>query len=166
MSENGFHLAQINIARLLAPLDDPLMDGFVSRLDEINKLADESPGFNWRLQTEEGNATYLRPYDDESIIVNMSVWESIEHLKEFVYRTQHASVMRERAEWFSKFEGAFIALWYVPVGHIPTVNEAKERLDYLRTHGESPYAFSFKRTYQASEAAQFNTSTLTKSQCK
>ncbi len=166
MSENGFHLAQVNIARVLAPLDDPSMQGFVSKLDEVNKLADESPGFIWRLQTEDGNATYLRPYNDESIIVNMSVWDSIESLKHYVYRTQHANVMRQRAEWFSKFDGAFIALWWIPAGHIPTMDEAKEKLEYLRTNGESPFAFSFKKTYQASEATQFNSSTQTAVQCK
>jgi heme-degrading monooxygenase HmoA len=141
------HIAQVNIARMLAPLDDPLMAEFVGRLDEINALADRSPGFVWRLQTESGNATYIRPYEDDRIIVNLSVWESVEHLKEYVYRSAHAEVMRKRGQWFEKFDGPYLALWWVESGHIPTVEEAKERLDHLRDHGESEFAFSLKRVY-------------------
>ena len=141
------HLAQVNIARMLAPLEDPLMAGFVARLDEINALADRSPGFVWRLQTEAGNATYIRPYGDDRIIVNLSVWESAEHLKEYVYRSAHAELMRGLNQWFEKFDGPYMALWWLKVGHIPTVEEAKERLDHLRKHGECEFAFSFKRVY-------------------
>jgi hypothetical protein len=141
------HLAQVNIARMLAPLEDPLMAGFVARLDEINALADRSPGFVWRLQTEAGNATYIRPYEDDRIIFNLSVWESVEHLKEFIYRSAHAELMRGRNQWFEKFDGPYMALWLIEAGHIPTVEEAKERLDHLRKHGESEFAFSFKRVY-------------------
>lgn len=108
-----YHLAQVNIAQMLAPLDDPVMVGFVARLDEINALADKSPGFIWRLQSEvgEASATYLRPFDDDMIIVNLSVWESVEQLKQFVYKTAHAEVMRQRREWFEKFAGMYQALW-------------------------------------------------------
>ncbi|HEY6399854.1 MAG TPA: DUF3291 domain-containing protein [Blastocatellia bacterium] len=144
----NYHLAQINIGRALAPIEDPLMAEFVARLDEINALAERSPGFVWRLQTESGNATYIRPYEDDRIMVNMSVWESVEHLKEYVYRTEHAEVMRGRGQWFEKFDGPYMALWWVEAGHIPTVEEAKERLDHLRKHGESEFAFSFKRVYE------------------
>jgi heme-degrading monooxygenase HmoA len=151
----NYHLAQINIGRALAPIEDPLMAEFVARLDEINALAERSPGFVWRLQTESGNATYIRPYEDDRIMVNMSVWESVEHLKEYVYRTEHAEVMRGRGQWFEKFDGPYMALWWVEAGHIPTVEEAKERLDHLRKHGESEFAFSFKRIYepQSNESA-------------
>jgi len=146
-----YYLAQVNIARMLAPLEDPLMAEFVALLDEINALADRSPGFVWRLQTESGNATYIRPYEDDRIIVNLSVWESVEHLKEYVYRSAHAEVMRRRSQWFEKFDGPYMALWWIEAGHIPTaeeaVKEAKERLDHLREHGESEFAFSFKRVY-------------------
>ena len=98
-----YHIAQVNIARMKAPLDDPLLTGFVARLDEINALADRSPGFVWRLQTSGGNATYLRPYDDDRILFNMSVWETADTLKRYVYRTAHAQLLRQRQEGFLKF---------------------------------------------------------------
>ncbi len=101
-----YHIAQVNIARMKAPLDDPVMSGFVVRLDEINALADRSPGFVWRLQTPEGNATYLRPYEDDRILFNLSVWATVESLKDYVYRTAHAEVLRQRREWFDTFAGA------------------------------------------------------------
>lgn len=142
-----YHLAQINIGRLRAPIDDPMIAGFVARLDEINALAEGSPGFVWRLKTDEGNATNLRPYEDERIIVNMSVWESIEQLKEYVYRSAHAEVLKQRREWFEKFDGAFVAMWWIEAGHIPTVEEAKQRLDHLYKHGESEFAFSFRNLF-------------------
>ncbi len=144
---HAYHIAQINIGRMRAPLEDPLMAGFVAMLDEINALADRSPGFVWRLQTESGNATYVRPYEDDRIIVNFSVWETVEHLKEYVYRSAHAEVMRKRSQWFEKFDGSYLALWRLEAGHIPTVEEARERLDHLREHGESEYAFSFKHIH-------------------
>lgn len=147
MPSPKYHLAQVNIGRIIAPLDDPLLAGFVARLDEINALADRSPGFVWRLQTEAGNATDLRPYEDERILVNMSVWESFEHLKDYVYRSAHAQVMRQRRQWFEKFEGLYLALWWVKAGHLPTVPEAKQRLEYLAEHGESAYAFTFSQPF-------------------
>src|SRR5580704_18626447 len=123
-----YHLAQVNIGRMKAPLEDPVMSGFVARLDEINALADRSPGFVWRLQTSEGNATYLRPYNDERIILNMSVWETVDALKHYAYYTAHAEVLRRRHDWFEKFASAYAALWWVPIGHIPGVDEAKKRV--------------------------------------
>jgi len=139
-----FHIAQINIARLKEPLEDASNAPWVSRLDEINALADQAPGFVWRLQTEEGNATYLRPFDDTHIIVNMSVWESIEALKEYVYKSAHSELLRQRREWFEHFEGAYVAMWWVPKGHTPGVDEAKKRLRHLEEHGPSQFAFTFK----------------------
>lgn len=141
------HLAQMNIARMKAPLESPVMAGFVARLDELNALADRSPGFVWRLQNEEGNATYLRPYGDDRIIFNLSVWESLEQLREYVYRGVHVDVLRQRHEWFTKFEGAYLTLWWVPAGHRPSVDEAKQRLDHLVEHGPTSFAFSFKATF-------------------
>ena len=146
------HIAQVNIAQVKAPLDDPQMAGFVERLDDINALADRSAGFVWRLQTPEGNATYLRPYDDGRILVNMSVWETIEHLQQYVYHTAHAELLRQRRTWFEKFAGAYVALWWVPAGHRPGMDEAKERLAHLETHGPTPFAFAFQSRFPAHES--------------
>ncbi|HEY3056072.1 MAG TPA: DUF3291 domain-containing protein [Thermoanaerobaculia bacterium] len=146
-----FHIAQVNIGRIKGPLDGPVMAGFVSRLDELNALADRSEGFVWRLQTEEGNATYLRPYDDDRILVNMSVWESIEALKTYVYRTAHAELLRDRSQWFEKFEAAYMALWWVPAGHTPSIDEAKKRLAYLEANGPSQFAFTFRSIHPPDE---------------
>jgi hypothetical protein len=145
------HLAQVNIARMRAPLEDPAMAGFVARLDEINALADRSPGFVWRLQGAGNNATYLRPYDDERIIFNMSVWESIEALKQYVYYTAHVEVLQMRHSWFEKLAGAYAALWWVPKGHVPGIDEAKQRLAHLDAHGPSAFAFTFKRPFPADQ---------------
>jgi hypothetical protein len=142
-----WHLAQLNIGRVRAPMTDPLMAGFVAELESVNALADSAPGFVWRLQTEAGDATAIRPYDDDTILINMSVWETVETLKAYVYRTHHAEVMRQREKWFERLDTYFIALWWIPAGTIPTVLEAKLRLDHLRQHGESPYAFSFKKVF-------------------
>jgi heme-degrading monooxygenase HmoA len=144
-----YHIAQVNIARMLAPLTDPVMAGFVARLDAINAIADSSPGFIWRLQTPEGDATAIRPYEDDQILVNLSVWASLQALSNFVYASEHRQVMKQRRQWFQRFDGPYMALWWVPQGHIPTVEEAKERLAHLRTHDETPYAFSFKKPFSA-----------------
>jgi len=143
------HVAQVNIARMRAPLDDPLMAGFVALLDEVNAAADQSPGFVWRLQTEEGNATYLRPYDDDRILFNLSVWKSIDELKGYVYKSAHGQAMRVRGEWFVKMDAVYMAILWVEAGHIPTMGEAKRRLEYLEAHGETAHAFTFKRTFRA-----------------
>jgi heme-degrading monooxygenase HmoA len=137
-------LAQINIARALAPLDSPQLAEFVGQLDAINALADGSPGFVWRLQTEAGNAAYLRPYDDDRVLVNMSVWRSLDELRAFVYKSAHTGVMRRREEWFSRFGATYQALWWVPPGHRPSVDEAKARLAHLEAHGPTALAFTFK----------------------
>ena len=126
-----YHIAQVNIGRIRAELSDPIMSGFVERLDEINALADATPGFVWRLQTGEGNATYLRPFQDERTLLNMSVWESVENLRHFVYQTVHVELVRQRYAWFEKFAGAYSALWWVPAGHIPGIDEAKRRIAHL-----------------------------------
>jgi hypothetical protein len=144
---HSVHIAQVNVARMKAPLEDASMAGFVARLEEINALADRSEGFVWRLQTDEGNATYLRPYNDDRILFNMSVWTSIEHLRKYVYCTAHAELLRQRHGWFEKFAGAYAALWWVPEGHVPDIEEAKERLANLKTHGPTGFAFTFKRIF-------------------
>jgi hypothetical protein len=148
-----FHLAQVNIGRVLWPPDDERMAGFMGRLDELNKLADESPGFVWRLQTEAGNATALRPYrEDERLLVNMSVWESLEALREYVYRSAHAPVLGQRKQWFETLTTPFMALWWVPAGHVPSMEEAKARLAELTARGPGPGAFTFKQAFPPPEA--------------
>jgi len=156
-----FHLAQVNIARMNTPLEDPAMADFVARLDEINALADGADGFVWRFQTDEGNATYLRPYDDGRILFNLSVWESIEALKAYVYRTAHAELLRDRRKWFGQMRESYLALWWVPAGHIPSVEEAKQRLEHIRVHGPSPVAFTFKQAFEpVAEPPQRTTAVL------
>jgi heme-degrading monooxygenase HmoA len=141
------HLAQVNIARMNAPLDSAEMTDFVARIAEINALADTAPGFVWRLATEQGDATYLRPYDDDRILFNMSVWQSVEALRAYVYGSAHTEVMRRRHRWFAKFEGAYLALWWVRAGEIPSIDEAKARLARLDSEGPSPAAFTFKQLF-------------------
>jgi hypothetical protein len=141
-----FHLAQFNMARLLAPLDDPQLAEFVGSLERINTLADDSPGFVWRLQGDGGDATSLRPFG-EDVIVNMSLWESVEALFDFVYRTAHAPVMAKRRQWFTKPDGVYTVLWWVKAGHIPTAEDARARLDILQRKGPSPAAFTFKTRF-------------------
>jgi len=155
MAMPKYHIAQVNIGRIRGPLDSATMHGFMSRLDEINALADHSPGFVWRLQTDAGNATYFRPYpEDDRVLLNMSVWESIEALKHYVYKTVHAEVLRQRHEWFEKFESSYLALWWVPMGHLPGIDEAKKRLAHLDAHGPTQFAFTFKRTFDPDDEFQ------------
>jgi hypothetical protein len=149
-----YRIAQVNIGRIKAQLDDPLMAGFVTRLDEINALADNSPGFVWRLQTPEGNATYLRPYDDDRMLLNMSVWETVEALKHYVYQTAHSELLRERHQWFEKICAVYVALWWVPANHRPGTDEAKKRLAYLDKHGPTRFAFTFKSLFPPDEEFQ------------
>ena len=152
--ESMYHLAQVNVARMIAPLSDPLMAGFVAKLDEVNALADASPGFIWRLQTPEGNATTFRAYEDDLILFNMSIWASLEALSRYVYamESEHRHVMKQRRRWFERFDGPYMALWWVPEKHIPTIEEAKGRLESLRLYGETPFAFSFKHPFPAPDA--------------
>lgn len=145
-------IAQVNIARAKAPLDTPLLAEFVAALEPVNALADDSPGFVWRLQDSDGDATSIRPFPDDLMIVNMSVWESIEALWGFVYGGGHLEVMRRRREWFSRIEGHQV-LWWVPAGHPPAVEEALDRLELLSERGPTPEAFTFKRRFPAPGAA-------------
>ncbi len=160
MTNPLYHIAQVNIARMRAPLDQPEMAGFVARLAEINALADQSPGFVWRLQTEAGDATYLRPYEDDRILFNLSVWESIEQFKDYVYRSAHREMLRQRKEWFEQMESMHMTMWWISAGHIPTVEEAKQRLEHLRQHGETAHAFTFKRIFQPTDCAEISRALL------
>jgi hypothetical protein len=139
------HLAQINIGRLLAPIDHPSIADFKNNLDAINALAEGSPGFVWRLKGDNNNATDYHPFGSELDIVNMSVWESLDTLKAFAYQTEHMTFIRRRKEWFEKFPTTYMALWWIPEGHTPTFEEAQERLQSLDEHGETPFAFTSDR---------------------
>ena len=143
----GFDLAQINIGRPVAPLTAPELAGFVAALEPVNALADAAPGFLWRLQTEDGDATAIRIYDDPAFIVNMSTWVSLEALTDFVFRSDHVGIMRRRREWFVPMREAFTVLWWVPAGHRPSVAEAEDRLTALRADGPTPYAFTLRAPF-------------------
>jgi hypothetical protein len=143
-------LAQVNIGRLVAPLASPQLADFVAGLDPVNAAADGAPGFVWRLQTEDGDATALRVFEhdaegaDGGVLLNMSVWETVEDLAAFVYGEAHLAVLRRRREWFERLKDIYAALWWVPRGHIPTITEAEDRVKHLRAHGPTPRAFTFK----------------------
>ena len=151
MANPAYHLAQINIARIQAPLDDPSMKDFVDNLQKINALGHDTPGFVWQLLSEEGDSTAFRVFDDERIIINMTVWESVEALFEFSYRSEHVEFFRRRREWFAKLDQVYLALWWIPAGHHPTPEEAKEKLAYLEAHGPTPLAFTFKQRFTIEE---------------
>ena len=152
---NNYELAQLNIGIIRGPIDSQVMAEFVANLDRINALAERTPGFVWRLQTEEGNATAIRPYpENENMAVNMSVWQDIESLRAYVYHSAHVEIMRRRREWFEKMDQAFLVLWWVPKGHRPTIEEAKAKLELLRRNGPSAAAFSFREAYPPPDAPQ------------
>lgn len=143
---NDFHLAQVNVGRILAPLDSPQLADFVAQLPEINALADGAPGFVWRMVDDEGaDATSLRPEaEDDLFLINCSVWESVDALKAYVYRSDHLRVLARRREWFERLADHHSALWWVPAGHRPSVREAMDRIALLREKGDTPDAFTFR----------------------
>jgi Domain of unknown function (DUF3291) len=144
----GQHLAQLNIALPREPLTSPLLAEFVAQLDPVNAAADAAPGFVWRLQTDDGDATGIRGFGDDRLVVNMSVWESLEALRAFVYSNHaHLDVLRRRRAWFERMAEAYLVLWWVPAGHLPDVAEAEERLAVLSALGPSPEAFTFRRHF-------------------
>ena len=147
-----YELAQLNIGIIRGPMDSPIMAEFAANLDRINALAESSPGFVWRLQTAEGNATSIRPFGDANLLVNMSVWQDPDSLRKFVYRSAHADILRRRREWFDKISEAILVLWWVPHGHRPTVEEAIARLELLRRSGPCPEAFTLRQTYAPPDA--------------
>ena len=149
MSE--FHLAQLNIAQMQTPIDDPAMKDFVDNLEGVNKIAESSPGYVWRLQTDEGDATAIRIFGSDMLLVNMSVWESVEQLKSFVYESFHLELLKRKKEWFSKFDKAYQVMWWIRAGTEPSIEEAERRLVYLQENSESPYAFSFRQSFPPSE---------------
>ncbi len=146
-----YHLAQLNIGKFRYPLTDERMAGFVEQLKPINALADGTPGFIWRLQDEAGDATAIRPFPDDMLAVNFSVWESIDALFNYVYYSDHAKVLRERKQWFEHMSEHYLVMWWIPAGYTPTLEDAKERLEALRRDGPTPFAFTFKKNFAAPE---------------
>ena len=145
----SYLLAQVNIGRLAAPLDSPQLAGFVDALDPVNAAAERAPGYVWRLQTEDGNATAIRAFEWDAagsagVIINMSVWDSVESLAAFVYSAEHVPVLRRRREFFEHMTEAYTAMWWIPAGTLPTPADAEDRILHLRQHGPTPYAFTFK----------------------
>jgi hypothetical protein len=153
MAPRGWHVAQVNVATLRAPIDSPQLADFVALLDPINALADRTPGFVWRLQTEDGDATAIQAFPVSRIIVNLSVWESVESLGEFVYASRHLDVLRRRRAWFERMATAHLAMWWVPAGTIPTVDEAKARLVLVESRGPTPEAFTFREPFPPPSSA-------------
>ena len=151
-----YELAQLNIAVMKEPLGSPGMADFVANLDRINALAEATPGFVWRLQSDAGNATDFRPLGD-STLVNMSVWKDVDALNRYVYKSAHAEIMRRRNEWFEKMKEAFVVLWWIPEGHRPTIEEAIAKLEHLRAHGPTESAFTFRKAFPPPDAAEART---------
>ena len=140
------HLAQLNIARMKYTIDDPDMADFVARIDDVNALADEAPGFVWRLQTEDGDATGI-DFFGADMLINMSVWQDLESLRDYAFRSAHREVLAQRNRWFDRMDEAYAVLWWIPVGRVPTLEEAADRLEILRRDGPGPRAFTFKQHF-------------------
>jgi hypothetical protein len=149
-----YELAQLNIGIIKGPMDSPIMADFAANLERINALAERSPGFLWRLQSEEGDATAIRPFENENMLVNMSVWRDVESLNTYVYTSAHVEIMRRRREWFERMHEAFLVLWWVPKDHRPNVAEAVAKLDVLRAKGPTAEAFTFRRVFPPPGAPQ------------
>ena len=144
-------LAQLNIARMLAPLGSEVMREFEERLDPVNALAEQSPGFVWRYKEENDNATAVTIFDDDKWLINMSVWQSIDDLFNYVYKSGHLQVFRKKQQWFEHSKEKTMVMWYIEDCEYPTVEQAVERLLYLRKHGDSPYAFSFRSRFSVED---------------
>lgn len=143
-----YQLAEINIARMKGVnINDPLMKEFVDNLDKVNALAESSPGFIWRFKDESNNATSFNPYNDEQVIINISVWDSIEHLENYMYKTLHSEFLKRRREWFHRFGKVYTAMWWIPCGQFPTVQEAVNNLEYLQKNGATEKVFDFKTKF-------------------
>jgi hypothetical protein len=149
-----YQIAQLNVGRAVAPLESAQLADFMAWLDAVNAIADRSPGFVWRLQGDNGNNTSLKVSDDAQLIVNMSVWASIEDLHAFTYRSDHKAVFARRYEWFERAAGPNMVLWWIPAGTTPTVEEALARLRRLAEHGPTPDAFGFKSVFPPPDDAE------------
>lgn len=160
----NYELAQLNIAVMKESLNSPGMADFVNNLDRINALAEHSAGFVWRLQTEEGDATAMRPLGDKTL-VNLSMWVDVEALNDYVYKSAHVEIMRRRKEWFDRMQEAYFVLWWVPAGHRPTIEEAVSRLELLRNQGPTALAFNFRNPFQPPNAPGTSTQGTFDSEC-
>ncbi len=149
-----YHLAQVNIAKRLAPMDDPIMQDFINNVERINAIADEAEGFIWRMQDEDKDLG-VEIFKDDTLLVNISVWENLESLFNYTYKSGHIEVFKRKKEWFSKMKMVHMAFWYIPEGYEPTFQDAKQRLDYLNKYGDTPYAFSFKSKFSAKDAINY-----------
>lgn len=149
---SAYELAQLNVGIILGPMDSPVMAEFAANLARINALAESSPGFVWRLKTEDGDATAIRPFENPNQLLNMSVWRDADALRRFVYRSAHADILRRRREWFQPMTEAIMVLWWVPRGHRPDVAEAIVRLERLRERGPHAEAFTFRHTFPPPDA--------------
>ncbi len=149
---SAYELAQLNIGIIKGPMDSPVMAEFAGGLERINALADRSPGFLWRLQTEQGDATSIRPFDNENLLLNMSVWRDVESLNRYVYNSAHLELMRRRREWFERMPDAYMVLWWVPAGHRPSIAEAIAKLEGLRANGPTRDAFTFRQAFPPPDA--------------
>lgn len=147
-------LVQLNIALSKYPLDAPELRDFVDNLDLVNGIAEQSEGFVWRLKDESGDATSIKLFDDPNMIVNMSVWDNVDALKNFIFRTHHRDFMRRKGEWFHRLAEDTYVLWWVQDNHQPTPEEALERLQHLRENGDTPYAFTFKTNFTAKDLGE------------
>lgn len=148
-------LAQINIAKMKAPLDSPIMTDFVNNLDHINALAEKSKGFIWRLKDENDNATSIKVFEDDYLLVNLSVWENLDTLYDYVYHSLHVEIFKRRKEWFHKMSEMHMAFWYVDNGVYPNGEEGRNRLEHIRLNGETPYAFSFKNRFSETDLDEY-----------
>ena len=142
-----WHVAQMNVGTVLYPTDDPRIAEFMGLLDQVNAMADASPGFVWRLQSAQGNATDILVSEDPYFLVNLSVWQDVESLFDFVYRSSHRLVMAKRRHWFARPTGAYQVLWWIPTGSIPTPAAGLDRLRWLEQNGPSSHAFTFREKY-------------------
>lgn len=147
----SWQLAQFNVATAKFDNDDPRFADFIDNLDQINGLGDQSPGAVWRFQDESGSAVEVSAYDDPRVLLNLTVWEDLESLWNYVYKTEHVEFLRRRTEWFEVESQPFLVMWWIPAGYRPTPAEGVERLDHLRANGPSPYAFSFRDNYEPPE---------------
>jgi hypothetical protein len=160
-----YELAQLNIGIIKGPMDSPVMADFAANLERINALAERSSGFVWRLQTEEGDATAVRPFEDENMLVNMSVWRDVESLNRYVYSSAHVELMRRRREWFERMHEAFLVLWWVPKDYRPRIVEAVAKLEVLRANGPTAEAFTFRQAFPPPDAAQTQAPTTFGNEC-